>query len=191
MENEKRRCEQLSMSLELVNGQSEPSVVLLDSNTSNLYKEEILKSNPNETSLVDNVIEEKEFKNLVPTEGNECFKMRHAQGSQPKKFGNIMFDTIDKILIQSKYCIHFESSRPAWLKTLPQEHYEEVLSWRLDEAKRNELKRISIENKWGDDMVNNGITGSIFNQSVFTNLYPNQDMPSDHPPVMARITFGF
>ena len=188
-ENEKRRVEQLSELLRLANDQNEPCVVLLDSNTSNLYKEEILKSNPNEINLVDNIIEENGFHNVIPTKGNECFKMRHAQGSQPNKFGNIMFDTIDKILIQKKWCSDFQSCKPEWLKTLPNDYYDEVHSWRVDSEKRNQLKRICRENKWGDDMSKNKLTESIFKRSIFNHLYPNQDMPSDHPPVMADITF--
>ena len=188
-ENEKRRVEQMSELLRLANDQNEPCVVLLDSNTSNLYKEEILKSNPNEINLVDNIIEENGFHNVIPTKGNECFKMRHAQGSQPNKFGNIMFDTIDKILIQKKWCNNFQCCKPEWLKTLPNEHYDEVHSWRVDPEKRNQLKRICRENKWGDDMNKNKLNESTFNRSIFNHLYPNQDMPSDHPPVMADITF--
>ena len=65
----------------------------------------------------------------------------------------------------------------------------EVHSWRVDSEKRNQLKRICRENKWGDDMSKNKLTESIFKRSIFNHLYPNQDMPSDHPPVMAVITF--
>jgi len=39
LENEKKRVKQMSALLKLVNDQNEPSVILLDSNTSNLYRE--------------------------------------------------------------------------------------------------------------------------------------------------------
>ena len=191
MENEKIRFEQLSKTLNLLNNENEPSVVLLDSNTSNLYKEEIQKTNPNQTILVDNVIKETGFENIIPTQGNECFKMRHAQGAQQKKFGSIMFDAIDKILIQNKWCCNFESCRPDWLKTLPTKYYDEVLGWRLNPTKRQELKSICIENRWGDDMTQNEIKDSKLDRTIFSHLYPNHEMPSDHPPVMANITFKF
>ena len=183
--------EQLSKTLNLLNNENEPSVVLLDSNTSNLYKEEIQKTNPNQTILVDNVIKETGFENIIPTQGNECFKMRHAQGAQQKKFGSIMFDAIDKILIQNKWCCNFESCRPDWLKTLPTKYYDEVLGWRLNPTKRQELKSICIENRWGDDMTQNEIKDSKLDRTIFSHLYPNHEMPSDHPPVMANITFKF
>jgi len=189
MENEKIRFDQLSKILNLLNNQNEPSVVLLDSNTSNLYKEEILKTNPNDTVLVDNVIKETGFQNIIPNQGNECFKMRHAQGAQQKKFGNIMFDTIDKILIQNKWSCNFESCRPDWLKTLPTKYYEEVLALRLNPTKRQELKSICIQNRWGDNMTQNEITDSTLDRNIFSHLYPNQEMPSDHPPVIATITY--
>ena len=189
IENEKIRFDQLSKVLNLLNEQNEPSVILLDSNTSNLYKEEIQKTNPNEIVLVDNVITETGFQNIIPTQGNECFKMRHAQGAQPKKFGNIMFDTIDKILIQNKWSCDFESCRPDWLKTLPMKYYDEVLAWRLNPTKRHQLQSMCIENRWGDDMSQNEMTGSMLDRTIFSHLYPNQEMPSDHPPVMANITY--
>ena len=189
LENEKRRVEQMSVLLELANDLNEPSVILLDSNTSNLYREEIQKFNQNETNLLDIAVKEFGFQNIIPTKGNECFKMRHAQGEQPNKFGNLMFDTIDKILIKTQWCVDFKCIFPDWLKVLPTEYYDEVLSWRTDETKRNELKRMCCENKWGDDVNKNHIGDNTFNRSIFYYLYPNQEMPSDHPPVMANITF--
>ena len=126
IENEKRRVEQMSELLRLANEQKEPTVVLLDSNTSHLYKKEILETNPSETRLVDDIINKYGFDNVISTKGNECFKMRHAQGSQPNKFGNMMFDTIDKILIQPKWCSEFKCISPSWLKLLPKEYYDEA-----------------------------------------------------------------
>ena len=73
-----------------------------------------------------NVVKEYGFHNIIPTKGNECFKMRHAKGSQPKKFGNLMFDTIDKILIQPKWYSEFKCISPSWLQLLPKEYYNEA-----------------------------------------------------------------
>jgi hypothetical protein len=38
-------------------------------------------------------------------------------------------------------------------------------------------------------MNENDVSGSDFDRNIFLYLYPNQEMPSDHPPVMAEITF--
>ena len=44
------------------------------------------------------------FSNLIlPGTGFECFKMRHGSGDQKDKFGQIMFDTIDKIAIKFSF----------------------------------------------------------------------------------------
>jgi hypothetical protein len=165
------------------------SVILVDSNTSDLYRKDIEKTEVKDAVLVDNVIHEEGFKNVIQSKHNECFKMRHARGAQQNKFGNIMFDTIDKILIKPEFCSNYKCVKPSWVKTLPDEYYDEVLSWRTNEDKRNELKTICCDRKWGDDTNENDVSGSEFDKTIFLHLYPNQEMPSDHPPVMAEIMF--
>jgi len=188
--NENRRAKQISDIIRLTEVNNEPSVILLDSNTSDLYREDIEKLGDKDAILVDVVLQEAGLQNLIPIKGNECFKMRHARGTQPNKFGNIMFDTIDKILVNPNHCTSFECIRPNWLKTLPSKYYQEVLSWRTDADKRKKLKSICCENNWGDDMnKNNSSSGGMFDRNIFLQLYPNQDMPSDHPPVMAKIIY--
>ena len=82
------------------------SVVLMDSNSSQHYKDGIPYN-------LDNVIEEGGFKKVVsencedPDDGLECLKIRAAVvngklGSQPSKIGEFMFDRIDQILVKSK-----------------------------------------------------------------------------------------
>lgn len=88
------------------------SVVLMDSNSSQHYKEGIPYN-------LDNVIEEGGFKKVMSEkceetdngehddDGLECFKMRAAVvkgklGSQPAKIGEFMFDRIDQILVKNK-----------------------------------------------------------------------------------------
>lgn len=192
IENEKRRAELISDIIRLTEAYNEPSVILIDSNTSDLYRADVEKLGDKDAVLVDVVLQEAGFQNIVPIKGNECFKMRHARGKQPNKFGNIMFDTIDKIVVNPQYCSDFESLRTNWLKVLPSKYYDEVLSWRTDADKRKELRNICCENRWGDDMNTNATTNECkFNRNIFLQLYPNQDMPSDHPPVIADINFKF
>jgi len=192
VQNEKRRAEQMREIIRLAKVNNERSVILLDSNTSNLYRADIEKSGDKDALLLDVVLQEAGFQNIIPSKGNECFKMRHARGKQPNKFGNIMFDTIDKIIVNTQECSSFESLRPNWLKLLPSKYYDEVLSWRIDDDKRKNLRNICCENRWGDDMNKNDTTSdSRFKKNIFLQMYPNQDMPSDHPPVMAKITFKF
>ena len=188
-QNEKRRSEQMRSMLRAFNKEEMASVILIDSNTSDLYRKDIEKTEVKDAVLVDNVIDEEGFQNIIPSKHNECFKMRHARGAQQNTFGNIMFDAIDKILIRPEFCSNFKCVKPSWVKTLPNEYYEEVLSWRTNEDKRNELNTICCGRKWGDDMKKNDVSGSEFDRNIFLHLYPNEEMPSDHPPVMAEITF--
>jgi hypothetical protein len=189
VQNEKRRVDQIRDIIRFTKSNNEPSVILIDSNTSNLYREDIEKLGHKDTVLVDTVIQESGFQNIIPTKGNECFKMRHARGSQPNKFGNIMFDAIDKIIVKPELCREFKSVHPIWLKTLPFQYYDEVLSWRTSSDKRKELKSICCQNRWGNNMKNNDTRGITFDKNIFLELYPNHDIPSDHPPVMAEIIF--
>ena len=41
------------------------------------------------------------YTDILENTDNECFKMRHGSGGQPSKFGTLMFDRIDKIIIPS------------------------------------------------------------------------------------------
>jgi len=187
--NEKIRVKDLKEILKVANQSDAASVILVDSNTSDLYRKDIEKYGPEDVILVDDVIHEAGFENIVPTKGNECFKMRHAKGTQPHKFGNLMFDTIDKILVKPELCDNFSFVNIGWLKTLDDKHYNEVLSWRVDEEKRKMLKKCCCDKVWGDDMNQNDTDDIQFNKNILLQLYPNQSMPSDHPPVVAEISF--
>jgi hypothetical protein len=187
--NEKRRVESISNILKVAKENKRASIILLDSNTSDLYRKDIEELGTNDVSFVDDVIHAAGFKNVIPTKGNECFKMRHARGTQPNKFGNLMFDTIDKILVKPESCNTFSCVQTGWLKTLPDEYYNEVLSWRVDEDKREKLKNLCCDKTWGDDMNKNDTGDDQFKKDILLQLYPNKNIPSDHPPVVAEITF--
>jgi hypothetical protein len=187
VENESRRVEQLRILLKTASEHDGVPIILIDSNTSDLYRKDIEKSDIKNVALVDTLIHEAGFKNIVPTKGNQCFKMRHARGSQPNKFGNFMFDTIDKIVIQPETCDTFACMEIRYPKKFDISMYNEILSWRVDEAKRIRLKRLCCDKSWGDNMEKNKTDDSQFDKNILLQLYPNQNMPSDHPPVGAEI----
>ena len=82
-----------------------PTIILMDSNSSKHY--------PSSSNMLDErnnaneelkMIYKDRFVNIVDDnegDGFECFKMRHGAGGQPNKYGELMFDTIDKILISA------------------------------------------------------------------------------------------
>jgi hypothetical protein len=189
IENEKRRVNQISSILKIASENKGNNIILIDSNTSDLYKKEIEELGTKDVRFVDDVIHEAGFKNIVPIKGNECFKMRHAKGTQPNKFGNLMFDTIDMILVKPETCDTFNFVQTGWRKTLGDEHYNEVLSWRLDDDKRKTLQNLCCDKTWGDDMNKNDTGDNQFDKDILLQLYPNKNIPSDHPPVVAEITF--
>jgi len=171
------------------------TVFLMDSNTSNLTELEELVSAPALMTLSP-AIDSLNFKNCVRVQGNECFKMRHAQGGQPPKFGSLMFDAIDKILTHKSNDsveIEFHKIYFTWESEILSEFdYEMVLKLRTDGNSRQKLKNLCTERKWGDDMNNNWFDHEQIDldKSVFMKLFPNQVLPSDHPPVAAEVHFN-
>ena len=96
------------------------AVVLMDSNSSQHYKEGILYN-------LDNVIEECGFKKVLSEncedtdDGLECLKIRAAVvngklGSQPSKIGEFMFDRIDQFLVKITMNANMVLSEPHYPK---------------------------------------------------------------------------
>ena len=116
--SEAKRCGQLEgilrhMQGKGVNGDSDGAaapiepvqnpILAMDSNNSLFYEAEYT---PAATGAADPVtvsklLDQYGFRDTLRNQsGLECFKMRHNQGGQPKKFFNIMFDRIDKIVVR-------------------------------------------------------------------------------------------
>jgi len=103
----------------------------MDSNNSKYYENDYFKDKP----TLSQVISDHSFKNLVPSKGYECFKLRHAQGDQPSKFGQLMFDSIDKILVPQNYLgneIKFDL-----FQKYPIEYWPILYNWRTNEEIRS------------------------------------------------------
>ena len=139
--------------------------------------------------------------NIAIIEGMEtestykCFKMRHAKGGQPKKFGELMYDTIDKCYTSKNLIITEVNVRPEYNKI---GNYHKVIDEiRNDDTLRKALKTFVVNNEWGDEMRGNDVEG-LSNElklgindgsckDLFYNLYPNEEAPSDHPAFIFTI----
>ena len=162
------------------------AVILMDSNFSSYYTKPLQEG-------CDQVIERAGWVNCIKEDGNECFKMRHAKGGQPKKFGELMFDAIDKILVSkeastaTEFCtnlINFKRS------LCDQEERSRVEAVRTNADLRKKLKEACTKGEWPDD--NSCITldptlSGMLTVEIVQQLYPNPCAPSDHPPIMASI----
>ena len=144
------------------------SVVLMDSNSSQHYKEGIPYN-------LDNVIEEGGFKKVVsekcedPDDGLECFKMRAAVvkgklGSQPAKVGEFMFDRIDQILVRSKMNAKMLLGEP---------HYPKKYKGLLYKIRTTKLLRERVSN-WVLDWNN------VFDENDNFILSGNKSLRSDN-----------
>jgi len=190
-ENEVRRAANIDRLLEAAKQSTNP-VILMDSNTGPLYEETFLNEGMQREEFLSSVIERHGFKDVVGS-GNECFKMRHAQGGQPKKFGALMYDQIDKIVVPQHTQTHTAAIDSSIFKKLDADKVSQVLQWRKDEELRGMLQNTCISSKWGDKMEVNDLGETAIHPSfqsaknVLLQLYPNLEAPSDHPPVSAHI----
>ncbi len=152
-------------------------IFIMDSNNSEFYELEY-----SEESKMSNLIEQYGFKNVVQSKGNECFKLRHNHGNQPSKFFELMFDTIDKILVQTDIDVEIEPIESTDLtqtfgfKKYNIANHEYLRNVRLNE--RDEFKNSCLSNN-----VNSDDSHEFFSNEIFHDLYPNLDAPSDHPPI--------
>jgi len=184
----------------------------MDSNTGNHYEDTLREEadkekDGGESVFVSHVIEREGFQNVVnelDVGRSQNFKMRHAQGGQPEKFGEFIFDTIDKIVLrQGTRHEPLELKDDIFPKYLEKD-YALLTRIRTDPILRNAVKRMCIEERWGPDMSQNST--NRFVELYFTDkeaqppspqelkrilmeLYPNQHAPSDHPPcsVLVRL----
>ncbi len=141
------------------------SIVLMDSNFSNHY--------PGAT-LSKTLFSSRGYTDIVPDEGYECFKMRHARGGQPCEF---MFDRIDRILIP-------EGARAELLDPViaPYDatHSKKLQSLRTNKTERDALNSACRAERW--------VTPNDKYMPHLKELYPNNRLPSDHMPIMATVT---
>lgn len=175
-------------------------VWLMDSNSSAMYRS---ADDSCENDDVFDHLRDAGFSNLIlPNTGFKCFKMRHGSGGQPNKFGQFMFDTIDKIAIKGPSITGFANPHPlesfvTYDRRLTPRQVQELHLLRTDAAKRATLCTMVTTEQWSDMVgfsydrethVTRPIPDNeLLPQSVQRCLYPNTLAPSDHPPVMATI----
>jgi len=211
--DEARRIAQLKPLLAALSGGEKDRLVVLamDSNNSELYEAGMPKgpgadkkgNKFNLESFMSEAIADAGCVDLVKTHDSksECFKMRHARGGQPKKFGQLMFDSIDKIVVRSDTRV--QPSSPVVLKSFTKirdADFAGMREWRTNETKRAAIKTACLGEKWGDNMEENTVPASLAKalslpaadvKGVFMQLYPNSNAPSDHPPCISpAITLG-
>jgi len=199
----------------------ENPIVLMDSNTCGQYRNTILQHRQRATDegnilseemiFVNDLILSKKYKNIIDEDhtNHKSIKMRHAQGSQPKKFGELFYDTIDKIIVPADtevqpIAVNTLLSSTSVLRVFPAKNSEGINQLRNNPFVRNFLKDVCVDEKWGPEMRNNstkkmdhfcktnkrflGGGGKISNvKEILLGLYPNEHMPSDHPPVAATV----
>lgn len=175
-------------------------VILMDSNNSPLYELQYPSAG---SILSNNVIFPMKLSELIAEygmvdvlrqfqpRGNECLKMRNGLSNQVTKQFGFMFDTIDKLLIPSRY-LHLvdieEKPKDFGFRRYNEEDYDYFHNLRTNEEARVELKNYCMNHigKSTSCAVNTfGAANS--NLAPFVQLYPNENACSDHPPVSFSI----
>mgnify|MGYP001003714602 CR=1 FL=1 len=182
---------------------SDNVVLLFDSNSSDLYR------SADDTQCRDDIYHHWEangFTHLIrPKSGFECLKMRHGCGSQPKKFGLFMFDTIDKAAIRggsiSGKAVHMKlNSFVRYDQRLSERQIQYLHHLRSDSSLRDQLRQLVTDQKWSDtvglsfDNATHRVDclpdNEILAHELQMCLYPNTNAPSDHPPIVVEINMS-
>jgi hypothetical protein len=163
--------------------EQERVIILMDSNTSDHYESTY------DIITVSQVIQQFKYK-LVNIHESECFKLRHAFGDQRSKYGQFMFDAIDKILILNN--MNGTQVVPNSFLTAKQRELAHII--RTTPTYRMIIKDHCIQ-KWGTT-VDSIDFEELWTQlpyeitdlrGLFEHLCPNDKLPSDHPPIIAII----
>ena len=168
-----KRTQDFSKIMAFINGRPGArgrTVILQDSNFSNLYQADELNVKFVQDYFIDGV-----------GEGNEFFAMRGTVGDQKAKHCKLMFDKIDRILIPKSEgrCTPFPNNFGFAKYNL--KHFDEISTARKN---RQDLEQKCRNEKW--QLVKKGDGKPRY----LHELYPNAGAPSDHPPVAADIIFN-
>jgi hypothetical protein len=184
-EKEKLRVRILNQILDLC---TENSIVLMDSNSSVDHPSDFPHASFTET------IYSRDFHPLLMW--SECFKLRHSHGDQTSKYGRFIFDTIDRVIIHRSK--HFQEIPFVMPLTQKQEYLANRIS--CNDRSREIIERLCRE-KWGEttDTIDFEELSNLLNpigkvhsspeelKELFESMYPNQHLPSDHPPIMVEV----
>ena len=172
-------------------------VMLMDSNTNKAYQE-VASAEDASIVTVDGVMDIEYLVDVVG-ERAQCVKMRHVQGGQPRKFGELCVDGIDKCIVPERLvgAFHLDETPLDTFQCIPEQHHAKLSAIRNDERKREALRQFVIDQQFGDNMRDNcfrspadtehpiGISTHELCEALLE-LYPNDRAPSDHPPVVVQ-----
>jgi hypothetical protein len=115
---------------------------------------------------------------------NECLKMRNGKSEQVSKKFQLMFDTIDNIIVPSTLNIELNHKNYFGFKTYDESTQQYFRKVRTDKSQRRQLHDDCVAN-----VTSACVRTALGPDSPLMQLYPNEHAPSDHPPV--SIVFKF
>ena len=153
-----QRVVEINEIMEHVKGK-ENVVMLLDSNSSYQYQSSLVPGTSSDDVLSE--LKSRGYNDILEptngeTTGNECFKMRHGSGGQPKKFGTMMLDQIDKIIIDESLSgepleLPGSSSFVKYTDVLSEDEIEHLKDIRNNKGGlRKQLEKLVKDERWSD-----------------------------------------
>jgi uncharacterized protein (DUF924 family) len=161
-------------------------ILLCDSNESSEYETQFIAQGGSPDLTLSRALLRHGLVDFVSSDnGARCLKLRHARGQQVHKFGALMFDRIDRIIMHPRLAavashISFETFARYPLAIL-----DDVLAVRTNPEAREFLREWVKESNLGPDM---SLTPLPDKFSFLRHLYPGVCAPSDHPPLGISIT---
>lgn len=144
IDKELSRSKKMDLILKSASSDRNMNIILADLNTSKHYgMNNSYDKNKDKIETVFDVINKYNFKNVINDKFNECYKMRHAHGGQPLKFGQLMFDTIDAILVKNNVdCIPINTNYG--FTKYPSYMRDAIVDLRMNPEKRAVLFKYSV-----------------------------------------------
>lgn len=152
-----------------MDGSINNTIILMDSNSSNQYPG---PDGDRNYDIVLEVLKDKYFTDLLQGSNNECYKMRHGNGGQPKKFGLLMYDQIDKIAIspnlsgESRSLSEFTTAFTKVTELLEPKTLNYIKTLKNNEQLRNKLKDLCEKQQWSDKVGQCVVEGKP-NKTIF------------------------
>ncbi len=149
-----------------------------DKNTPDLEVEVEFSSTLSEYLELNNLIDGIHLQDVELNGRNQCLKMRNGKTEQKSKAFQLMFDTIDKIIVPTSQPVIFDCCNYFGFKT-----YDSTAGSFFAEVRSSKKKRRDLYDEMIKNVESACVKDALGMESPFAQLYPNEFAPSDHPPV--------
>jgi uncharacterized protein (DUF924 family) len=161
------------------------ALLLCDSNESSEYEASFIAAGGSPDLTISSQLSRNGLVDFAASdEGARCLKIRHACGNQRAKFGALMFDRIDRVIMHPRLAALATSMPVESFVRYPTEISSDAAAVRCNAEARESLRQWVTESHVGPDLSRTLIPDAY---SFLRHVYPGPSTPSDHPPLAIAI----